>query len=82
MNCAVPIRAESASEPARIWLWPNLLSLDAPLVAVVWQVMFARCFQVPVDTVAAALLLLTVWLVYSADRTLDAWKRVRRNRTL
>jgi len=61
-------------KPTRFWLWPNLLSLDAPLVAVLWQILFARCFQVPVDALAAVLLLLTVWLIYAADRTLDAWK--------
>lgn len=60
--------------PTRFWLWPNLLSLDAPVVAVLWQILFARCFQVPVDALAAVLLLLTVWLIYAADRTLDAWK--------
>jgi hypothetical protein len=61
-------------KPTRLWLWPNLLSLDAPLVAVLWQILFARCFQVPADALAALLLLLTVWLIYAADRTLDAWK--------
>ncbi len=61
-------------KPTRLWLWPNLLSLDAPIVAVLWQILFARCFQVPVDALAALLLLLTVWLIYAADRTLDAWK--------
>ena len=61
-------------KPTRLWLWPNLLSLDAPIVAVLWQILFARCFQVPVDPLAALLLLLTVWLIYAADRTLDAWK--------
>ncbi len=58
----------------RFWLWPNLLSLDAPAVAVLWQILFARCFGVPVDALAALLLLVTVWLIYSADRTLDAWR--------
>ncbi len=70
MESALPI----AIEPTRLWLWPNLLSLDAPIVAVLWQILFARCFQVPVDALAALLLLLTVWLIYAADRTLDAWK--------
>ena len=60
--------------PRRFWLWPNLLSLDAPLVAVLWQVFFARCFRVPIESAAVVLLLLTVWLIYAADRTLDAWK--------
>ena len=44
------------------------------MVAVLWQILFARCFQVPVDALAALLLLLTVWLIYAADRTLDACK--------
>ena len=64
----------ATAAPARLWLWPNLLSLDAPVVAVLWQILFARCFQVPVDAVAALLLLATVWLIYAADRTLDAWR--------
>jgi hypothetical protein len=59
--------------PARLWLWPNLLSLDAPIVAVLWQILFARCFQVEVDPLGALLLLMTVWLIYAADRMLDAW---------
>lgn len=64
-----------SEKPAtRLWLWPNVLSLDAPVVAVLWQILFARCFGVPVDALAALLLLLTVWLIYSADRTLDAWR--------
>jgi hypothetical protein len=29
-----------------IWLLPNLLSLDAPLVAVCWQVLFAKSLGV------------------------------------
>ncbi len=64
----------ATAAPARLWLWPNLLSLDAPVVAVVWQMLFARCFQVRVNPLAAILLLATVWLVYAADRTLDAWR--------
>jgi len=56
-------------------MWPNLLSLDAPVVAVLWQRLFARCFQVPVDSWAALLLLSTVWLIYAADRMLDSRKR-------
>lgn len=57
----------------RPWLWPNLLSLDAPIVAVLWQVLFARCFHADVNALAAALLVLAVWLIYAADRVFDAW---------
>jgi hypothetical protein len=60
------------SSPPRFWLWPNLLSLDAPIVAVLWQILFARCFHATVPGVAAALLVLAVWLIYAADRAFDA----------
>jgi hypothetical protein len=55
----------------RFWLWPNLLSLDAPLVAVLWQSLFLRCLGAPVRWLPALLLFLTVWLIYVADRLLD-----------
>lgn len=55
-----------------LWLWCNLLSLDAPAVAVLWQVLFARCFSVSLAPAALAVLALTVWLIYIADRILDA----------
>jgi hypothetical protein len=57
----------------RPWLWPNLLSLDAPLVALVWQALFARCFHADVNPLPAVLLVLSVWLIYAADRAFDAW---------
>jgi hypothetical protein len=57
---------------APLWLWPNLLSLDAPIVAVLWQLLFARCFRVPLSLWPAVVLMATVWLIYSADRVLDA----------
>jgi hypothetical protein len=58
----------------RFWLWPNLLSLDAPVVALLWQILFARCFHARVDPLPSVLLVLAVWLIYAADRTLDAWR--------
>ena len=57
----------------KVWLWPNLLSLDAPVVALLWQMLFARCFHARVDPLPSVLLVLAVWLIYAADRTLDAW---------
>jgi hypothetical protein len=58
----------------RFWLWPNLLSLDAPLVAVLWQVLFLRCFHLPGAALPAVLLVSAVWLIYAADRVLDSWR--------
>jgi hypothetical protein len=59
------------------WLWPNLLSLDAPAVAVVWQQYLAARAGVTVPTAAAAVLGLVVWGVYLADRWLDARRGVQ-----
>jgi hypothetical protein len=63
-----------------VWLWPNLLSLDAPLVAVLWQALFIRCFHAASpgrgQALAPVLLVSAVWLIYTADRALDAWRGV------
>lgn len=56
-----------------VWLWPNVLSLDAPVVAALWQLLFARCFRVSLGLPVVLVLMATVWLIYSADRALDAW---------
>ena len=56
----------------RVWLWLNLLSLDAPLVAVVWLLFFARSAATPINWYAVGVLALTVWLIYVGDRLLDA----------
>jgi hypothetical protein len=53
------------------WLWPNLLSLDAPIVALVWQDLAARSFGNPLRPSARMVLGLTVWAIYLADRLLD-----------
>lgn len=54
------------------WLWPNVLNLDAPLVAVVWQEMFARMVGAPLGAEYRWLLFLAVWQVYFVDRWLDS----------
>lgn len=59
-------------------MWPNLLSLDAPVVAVLWQILFIRCFHAtgPASgsVLPSVLLVSVVWLIYAADRALDAWR--------
>jgi hypothetical protein len=55
-----------------LWLWPNLLSLDAPLVAVAWLFMFAKAWQVNYMNWQTYLALgLGVWVVYVLDKLLD-----------
>jgi hypothetical protein len=54
-----------------VWLWPNLLSLDAPVIAVLWQAFLAQRYAVPLRPAARVALFLTVWGIYIADRLLD-----------
>ena len=55
-------------------VWLNLLCLDAPIVAVTWQWLFARSFHVPLANGTRVALFLTAWLIYLADRLADTWK--------
>jgi hypothetical protein len=63
-----------SSARVRWWQWPTVLSLDAPLVTVVWQRLFA------VDTGAhlawhhSVIVGASVWLAYAADRWLEGWR--------
>jgi hypothetical protein len=52
-------------------VWLNLLCLDAPIVAVSWQWLFAHTFGAQLDLSLRALLFLTAWLIYLADRFAD-----------
>ncbi len=54
------------------WLWPNLLALDAPAVAVTWQVFLGSVAGIAVPLAASAELALMVWAAYLIDRSLDA----------
>ncbi|OYU99857.1 MAG: hypothetical protein CFE26_24910, partial [Verrucomicrobiales bacterium VVV1] len=58
----------------RWWQWPTILSLDAPIVAVVWQDMLARVAGVALDPHHRLLLGASVWLAYSADRWIEGWR--------
>jgi hypothetical protein len=57
-------------------MWPNLLSLDAPLVAMVWQDFLARCYPAILRPAGRIALGLTVWAIYIADRLLDVRRPV------
>ena len=54
------------------WIWPNLLGIDAPMVAVVWQYFFACNFSVKIPGSNYLTLFFVVWVIYSVDRLLDA----------
>lgn len=52
-------------------LW-HLLSLDAPTVAALWTIFIARCAGVVLPWESPAAMFAAVWLLYAADRLLDA----------
>jgi hypothetical protein len=54
-----------------VWLWPNLLSLDAPLIAVLWLHLFAASEHIGLSSSVTFILGLTVWVIYVADRLFD-----------
>lgn len=59
------------------WFWPNLLSLDAPVVAVAWFWMFSQTWGVrSLPWSSSVTLFVAVWVVYSLDRVIDGRGRV------
>ena len=56
---------------SRPLVWLNLLCLDAPIVAVLWQALFSRSFAVGVPAAGREVLFLTAWLIYLVDRLAD-----------
>ena len=65
-SAAVPVRV-----PYSPVVWLNLLCLDAPIVAVAWQWIFAWTFGAHLTPSLRALLFLTAWLIYLGDRFAD-----------
>lgn len=64
----VVLSARSAS-PIALW---HLLSLDAPVVAALWTWFIARAARIHLPLAAPAAMAVTVWMLYAADRLLDA----------
>lgn len=52
-------------------LW-HLLSLDAPTVSALWTIAVARSVHVALPLAAPVAMFLAVWMLYAADRLLDA----------
>jgi len=66
------VEAGGAAAGIPWWLWPNVLALDAPVIAVAWQELFARGFGVTLEIAPRLALFCAVWAVYLADRWLDS----------
>ncbi len=71
MSDATPIPDETARKPVPWWLWAHVLSLEAPLVAVLWQSALAHAHGLTLPPMLGAGLALACWLIYVLDRTLD-----------
>jgi hypothetical protein len=71
---AAPVGVDSG-KPQTIpwWLWWNVLSADAPIVALVWAALFAPASGGRLAAADATVLVLAVWIVYVSDRLLDGW---------
>jgi hypothetical protein len=63
-----------------LWLWPNILSLDAPFIAVLWQWLLARTLHIHLGFAEMFVLGACVWLIYAADHFLDVLQRPAANR--
>ena len=64
-------RPKSAALPIPFLLW-HLLSLDAPTVAALWTWFIARTAHLTLPSSSIAAMFLAVWILYAADRLLDA----------
>lgn len=53
-------------------VWLNVFCLDAPLVAISWQWLFARQMGFSLPVVERETLFFTAWLIYLADRLADS----------
>lgn len=58
-----------------LWQWPNVLAIDAVLIALLWHAVFALFTSTNTHFATASVLGLSIWLTYTADRLFDVAKR-------
>lgn len=75
-NEGVCARPSSRGISRILHLW-HLASLDAPTIAVVWTIAFARVAGVHLNAWVPALIACGTWTVYVGDRLLDARRAMR-----
>lgn len=61
----------AASAKMPWWLFPNALALDAPAVAICWQLFLGRAFQILIPFPVTFALGMVVWSIYLFDRISD-----------
>ncbi len=62
----------AGGNPVPWWLWGNVFSLEAPVVAVLWSLLFSRSLHIQLAWTTFGVLGLTVWVIYLADHVFDA----------
>ncbi len=65
--------SDPVSRP-RWWQWPTILSIDAPIVCLLWQALIAQSARVPLRWPYVAVLGMSIWLSYAADRWIEGWR--------
>jgi hypothetical protein len=70
--------AEAECKKTPWWLWWNLLCMDAPAVAGLWALLFARASGLTMYSASIGVLVVLVWVIYTSDRVLDARKGANR----
>jgi len=58
-----------------LWLWWNLLSLDAPTIVCLWALLFLHVSKVECPGWEIVALVSTVWIIYAGDRILDGLRK-------
>ncbi len=71
-----PFEIGERPAPAEVLLWPNLLTLQAPVVAALWQLLLAQSLHLRLNPFETVGLALAVWLIYVADHLIDTARPV------
>jgi hypothetical protein len=56
------------------WQWPTILSLDAPAITLLWQVLIADATGAALGWPHLFVLAASVWLAYAGDRWIEGWR--------
>lgn len=70
----MPMAASLNSDRPRWWQWLTVLSLDAPIVALLWQWQLSRIAGAAPGGARVFVLGISVWLAYAADRWIEGWR--------
>lgn len=63
----------------KFWQWPNMLAIDAAVIAVLWQKALTHALGLTLLTSVYVVLGLSVWLSYAADHLYDVHSRKNAN---